>query len=134
MPRVLNMPLVLNMLGFWLYQGSERVCGSEYTRVLNMTMLHKLYTWIGVNYSWICLNMHEYAKICVNMPKTAWMAFYVFVSIEILCLVERVVIYFNEVYSVKKWGYFLEEKKIDFLYSSWMYLIYFFLETINFYK
>ena len=36
------------------------------------------------------------------MPKTASVTFYVFVPISFLCLLERLVIYFNEVYSVKE--------------------------------
>ena len=54
----------------------------------------------------------------MNVPKTAWMAFYVLVPLLILCLLERVVNYFNEVYGVKELGYFLEEKKLNFFYSS----------------
>ena len=67
------------------------------------------------------LNMPKYAwiyRICVNLPKTAWMVFYLFVPILIFSLLELVVNYFNEVYSVKEWGYFLEEKKLNFSYSS----------------
>ena len=63
----------------------------------------------------------------MNLPKTAWMAFYVFVPILIYNLLECVVKYFNEVYRVKEWGYFLQEKKLNFFYSSYMYLSYFLL-------
>ena len=45
--------------------------------------------------------MLEYAGIWVNMHKTACMAFYVFATILIFFLLERVVPYFNEAYSVK---------------------------------
>ena len=33
---VWNMPWVLNMLGFWIYQGFEYVSRSEYARALNI--------------------------------------------------------------------------------------------------
>ena len=75
--------------------------------------------------------MSEYAGICVDMPKSTWMAFVLFFPIEILCLVEPMVTYFN-VYTkleviirscYETRGYFLEETKFDFFYSSWKYLI-----------
>ena len=40
--------------------------------------------------------MHDYARICVNTPRSAWMAF------AILCLLECVITYFNEVNSLKE--------------------------------
>ena len=58
--------------------------------------------------------MTEYTGICVNLPKIAWIAFYVFVPILIFSLLIFVVNYFEEVYSVKERGYFLEEKKLIF--------------------
>ena len=81
------MPLVLNMPGFWICQGSE------YTKVLNMPLvvnLPKCWIYHGSEYvrvtqsseynliclimsAWICLDLSEYVKICVNMPKSAWM-------------------------------------------------------------
>ena len=70
--RVLNMPLVLNVPGFWIYQSSwyARVTqGSEYAG------LTPEYAWICLimfGYLWKCL---EYAETCVNMPKSAWMTF-----------------------------------------------------------
>ena len=75
--------------------------------------------------------MSEYAGICVDMPKSTWMTFVLFFPIEILCLVEPMVTYFN-VYTkleviIRSYyetrGYFLEETKFDFFYSSWKYLI-----------
>ena len=27
------------------------------------------------DYVWICLNMRDYAGICVNVPRSVWMAF-----------------------------------------------------------
>ena len=42
----------------------------------------------------ICLDMSEYAEICVNMPKSAWMVFLYF-PIVIPCLIERARSYFN---------------------------------------
>ena len=34
--------------------------------------------WICLNIFWTFLNMPEYAKICINKPKSAWMAFVLF--------------------------------------------------------
>ena len=50
---------------FWIYQGSE------YASVTQVSE----YAWICHNKSWACLNMPEYAKICANVPESAWMAF-----------------------------------------------------------
>ena len=54
------------------------------------------YAWIGLNDSWTSQNIPELAGICMNMLKTAWMTFYVFVPISIVCLLERVVTYFRD--------------------------------------
>ena len=32
----------------------------------------------GLEYAWVFLNIPEYAKMCVNMPKSAWMTFLAF--------------------------------------------------------
>ena len=104
----------LNIQGFWLCLWLWVCDGSEYARVTDGWKD----SWIGMSNSWICLNMLEYARICMNLPKTAWMAFYVLVPLLIFCLLERVVNYFNEVYGVKELGYFLEEKKLNFFYVA----------------
>ena len=44
---------------------------------------------------WICLDLSEYAATCVNMPKSAWMAFVLHFPIVISFLLERVVTFFN---------------------------------------
>ena len=103
----INMPLVQNMPGFWTNQGSE------YTNVLNTRLVLnfpgfwiRVWFWIwqrfeyvkdtqGSEYTWICLDMSEYAVICVNMPKSAWMDFALYFPIGILCLLEDLVNYFN---------------------------------------
>ena len=111
----MNMPLVLNMPGFWTNQDSE------YTKVLNTRLVLNLpefwirvwfwiyqgseyvrvrqgsqYAWICLIMSgWICLDMSEFAGICVNMSKSAWIAFALYFSIVIPCLREGVVTYFN---------------------------------------
>ena len=65
--RVLNEYLrVSNTPGFWICQDSE------YTRVLNMSALHRVlnmneYVWIIPEYTWLDLNMSEYVRICKNM-------------------------------------------------------------------
>ena len=77
MPLVLNMPLILNFPGFWICQG--------YTGF-----------WICLNISdWIYLDLSEYAAICANMAKSAWMAFVLYFPIIIPSLLERVVTFFN---------------------------------------
>ena len=60
---------------------------SEYTKILNMTVLHKVwwYAWIIPEYTWMCLimsgyvwkckNILEYARICLNLPE--WLWFYI---------------------------------------------------------
>ena len=128
--------MVLNMSGFWIYQGDEYASGSEYARVLNKPGFWKShfseYTkvlntclvmnlpwfWIRVWFwifqsseyvrvtqgfawiclimsGWICLDMSEYAGICVNMPKSAWITFLLYFPIVIPCPLEGVVTYFN---------------------------------------
>ena len=74
--KVLNMPLVLNLPGFWICQGHTGF-------------------WICMNipeYAWLCLA--EYAGICVNMPNSAWMVFVLCFPIVTHCLLEGVVTYF----------------------------------------
>ena len=67
--------------------------------------------------------MSDYTKICVNMPKSTKMAFFLHVPILIPCLVECVVTYFNEVYNLKEHrGCFFEQTKLDF--GSWKYLFF----------
>ena len=44
------------------------------------------------DYVWICLNMVDFARICMSMPRSAWMAFVSHV------LIEYVFTYFNKVY------------------------------------
>ena len=51
---------------------------------------------------WIRLIMSKYARICVNMPKSASVAFVLHVPIVITCLLECMVTYFIEVYSLKE--------------------------------
>ena len=123
---VLNMPLVLNMPGFWIWlwfwicQDSEYPSGSDYTRVLNMPGLYRL------------LNMPDYAGICVNMPKSAWITFVLHFSIEILYLLERVVTGFNVYKKLEVGSCFLEEAKYDFCCSGWKFMIFcFFCFRLN---
>ena len=111
----MNMPLVMNMPEFWTNQGSEYtkilhtrlvmnlpgfwihvwfwICqGSEYVRVTQGSE----YAWICLIMSgWICVDMSEYAGICVNMPKSARIVFVLYFPIAIPCLLEGVVTYFN---------------------------------------
>ena len=69
---VLNTRLVLNLPGFWIRVWFWICQGSEYVRVKQGSE-HACICMIMSG--WICLDMSEYAGICVNMPKSARMAF-----------------------------------------------------------
>ena len=124
------MSLALNMPRIWIYQGSVYVfdfkyarvlniagfcicpwfwiCqGSEYTSVLNMLILPRVlnmseFARMIPEYAWLDLNMSKYAGICVNMPKSTWIAFVWHVPIVSPWLLECVVTYFNKVFSLKE--------------------------------
>ena len=88
---------ILNTSGFGIYQNPECAFGSEHARALNMSGLQRVlnmseYTWLS---DWICLDLSEYATICANMPKSAWMTIALYFPIVIPCLLESVVTYFN---------------------------------------
>ena len=101
--RVLNMTLVLKMSGFWKCQGSEytkvlnkpgfwKCQGPEFAKVLNIPgfWICQGYTgfWICLIMSGcICLDMSEYAEICMNMPKSGWVAFVLYFAIVINLLI-----------------------------------------------
>ena len=87
---------VLNKPGFWIYQVSEYASGSEFASVLNMSGLHRVLNMPEclIMSGWICLEMSEYAGICVNKPKSASIAFVLYSPIVIPCLLEGVVTYF----------------------------------------
>ena len=85
--KVLGMPLVLNMPGFSIAENSEYISGSACAIVLVMpafwiyqsfeyaSVTHgSKCAWIIPEYDWI-LNMTKYTWICVNLPKSAWVAF-----------------------------------------------------------
>ena len=87
---VLNMLLILIMPGFWIYQGSE------YVRVAQDSE----HAWIIAEYAWICLNIPEYAAKCVKMSKSTGMAFVLHFPIfpfvlQSFFLFEHLVIYLN---------------------------------------
>ena len=70
--KVLNMPMVLNIIWLWIHQGSEYASG------LNVLGLHRVlnmpeFVWIISGYAWICIP--EYAWICLNLHE--WVLFYV---------------------------------------------------------
>ena len=118
MPPVLNMPRlwiyqgseytrVLNLPGFWIYQGSE------YVRIIQ-----------GSEYAWLCLNVW----ICVNMPKSIWMAFVLHCPIVIPCLLQHLDLFqsFTKLEMIvwrNLWGCFFEEIKFDlFIVTGSIYL------------
>ena len=69
-PRVLSMSLVLNVPEFSIYQGCEYASGFEYDRIMSIPefWICQGYTGfrIGLNNSWIGLNMSDYVLICLN--------------------------------------------------------------------
>ena len=73
-------------------------------------------------YAWTCLDISEYVDICVNMPKSAWMAFALYFPILIHCLLERMYIFQRlhktRSFSLKENDAVLLETKIDFFYSN----------------
>ena len=97
--RVLNMPgfwvcqvseytRVLNMPRFSIYHDSEYAFCSVYARVLNMPGLQRV---LKMPMLCLCLNMFEYARICVNIPSSVWMAFVLnfFIVISLGCFPEE---------------------------------------------
>ena len=90
----------VNMPGFWLITGFWICLWYDYTRVLNIYLEFWLchgseyarVTTQGSDYAWI---ISECAWICVNMPRSAWMAFALHFPFVIPCLNEHVVTYFN---------------------------------------
>ena len=93
---------VQNMPRFSIYHDSEYAFCSVYARVLNMPGLQRV---LKMPMLCLCLNMFEYARICVNIPSSAWMAFVLnfFIVISLGCFL-----------------------------SSWEYLICFLSKTKNF--
>ena len=86
--RILNMPLVVSMIGFWICLWFSRYQCSEYARFTQ-----------GPEYAWICL---KNSWICLIMPGSVWVAFVFHVPVVITCLLECIVIYLNKVYSLKE--------------------------------
>ena len=118
-------PRVHNMQGFWTYQSSEYTSVSEDPSVLKYIRVNRVLNML--EYAWLCLA--EYAWICLNIPIYSWicpsalMAFVLYFSIVITCLLERVLIYFKvytklEVLVWRKMMLFLGETKIDIFHSS----------------
>ena len=77
--RCLNKHWILNMPEFWIYwgpgwiyQGSEYVSDFECVRVLNIPCLWICQVIQGFEYTWI---IPGYAWLCLNVPKSVWMAF-----------------------------------------------------------
>ena len=91
---------VLNMPGFWIYQSSEcatilnisrlRICilFCIIIRLQNMPVLQGV---LKMPMLCLCLNMSEYARICVNITSSVWMAFVLnfFIVISLGCFPEE---------------------------------------------
>ena len=75
-------------------------------------------------YAWVCWNMLDYARICVNTSKSAWMAFVLPLVYLNMCT------YFNEVYSLKEHEAVFSNRQ-NLNYSSWKYLICFLVFRLN---
>ena len=83
---------------FSVYQGSEYASGYKYVRVLNIAEFgtSQVYTrpWICMNNSWMSQFMY--------LTKLSWRALALHVSLIISSLLEHMVTYFNEVYSLEE--------------------------------
>ena len=120
--RVLNMPLVLNLPEFWIYQSSE------YVRVTQGSE----YAWLClIMPGWISLDMSEYAGICLNMLKSACMIFVLFspllslVYLKVWLLISTIT-QNQKLYCYEKLRLLFQRHKIlFFLYSSCKYFIWF---------
>ena len=92
--KVLSMPLVKNIPGFWIAQDLEYTSGSKCARVFDMPefwiwfwfwLFHDSeytsvtrgleYDWIIPEHAWLCLDMSEYARTWINMAKSTRMTF-----------------------------------------------------------
>ena len=82
-----NRPWILNKSGLWIYKNSEYASGSQCARFIQGPKC----AWITPEYAWLCLNILEYARICVNMSKLASMALVLHVPIVIPCPLKLVV-------------------------------------------
>ena len=91
------MPLVLKMPGFWIYQNSKHARVLNIHLVINMLPILRVLTM--TENAWI---ISKYSEMNMNMPKSAWMTFILYVPIVIPRPPERVVTYFNKVYSFKE--------------------------------
>ena len=65
--RVLNMSLVLNVLEFWIYQGSKYASGFKYARILNTSEYWICQCYTGFR---MCLNI---SWLCLIMSECAWL-------------------------------------------------------------
>ena len=105
------------MTMLWICKNFEYLSGFEYGRFLNVprfwicswfeympefwicpgdnVLIMPEYVWTVLIYTWICLNMPEYAEKCVNVTKSAWMTFVLHFPIVIFCSYKTVVNYFN---------------------------------------
>ena len=120
---------VLNKAGFWMYQDSEYASGSEFARVLNMSGLPQgsKYALICLIMSgWICLDMREYAQICLNgfcfiFPHcnllSTWRRGYSFQRLH-----KTRSFSLNE---KSKWGCFLGDTQFDLVAASILFVFYF---------
>ena len=57
--------------GFWICQGSEYDKCYDYTRVTQDSE----YVWVIPEYAWLTLHMSEYARMSVNISKSASVAY-----------------------------------------------------------
>ena len=122
--RVLNMPLVLNMPGFWIYQSSEY---AKVTKGLEFAWIIPEYAWIClIMFGYvleICLNMSEYAWICLNMPE--WpLVLHFSISLLVLQSLENVVTCLNVYRRLARLEVIVWKNKRLF---SWRNKIWFFL-------
>ena len=111
-------------LQFWMCQNSEYASRFEYVRILNIPefWIYQDNTGFKIclivpGYVWICLNMRE--RICVNMPKSPWMAFVL--HFAIFPFVLQFFFYLNTWRLQETRGYSLKEHEAVFLKRQNLY-------------
>ena len=84
------------MSRFSIYHDSEYRFCSVYARVLNRPGLQRVLKMLMV---FLCLNMSEYTRICVNIPSSAWITFALnfFIVIFLGCFFEETNLIFLKV-------------------------------------
>ena len=114
---------------FSVYQGSEYASGYKYVRVLNIAEFgtSQVYTrpWICMNNSWMSQFMY--------LTKLSWRALALHVSLIISSLLEHMVTYFNEVYSLEEHDDISLKRELIFsILAGSFFFVFFFCSGLKF--